>query len=754
MPALLVPILSGTALFSGTLFGVSTAVIAANIIVGAASLAATYALSKLGSKRAPGERKAQEFQDTIRQAVAPRRRSYGTVMVSGPMAFYEARGDFVYILVLMNEGTIEQIDEWHIADRQVVVDGSGDVLTPPYRLNNGAVVRLEWGLGFADQAASPMLRAAFSEWTTNHKLSGIAWTLMRLRKVPAENFQAIYNNTTPSVRQVMRSSRVFDPRAENQILENPSTWRSSRNPVIQALDYMTNKRGMFLARDLFDVPTFSVESDICDATVPLKGGGSIRRYESSGTYELTEAPDQVLERILATCGGALYLRPDGKIGIEVDRWYEPEDVITERDIRAWDINSGVTRLQRYRAVRAKYTSPPHGYKEQTAAPVVLPSVTVSQAIIQDFDLPWVNHNQQALRLAKQKLYRDNADFSGTLTLGPTGLRLIGKRRFRLTAPTLLDIDHACEIKRWSVTADLTTVTVEFSTLSLTGYSFDPNTEEVAPSPLPPDTRELQELASPQNVRALSGKRGADMWSGVAWDMPATRVQPEFRFREQGASVWGFLEVASTRNFIEFEVTEDTDYEAEVRFVDGKGNITGWVSTQWTAVDDQTIPPAPTNFVAVGGAEYITASALQSTSSAALALEFFEDESSASSPPVSEADAIGLREGQASGERTFESETGERKVWAFARTVANNRSPTAGPLIVTVSDVTPLPTGSGGSGDSGTPAGESSGGVGGSSSTGGASGTTGFDGSGPTGFGDSGGGSSGGGGGDSGTGGLY
>lgn len=695
--------------------------ILSSVIVGAASLAASYALAKLTAKKQT-KPKASQFQDTIRQSVTPRRRSYGTVLVSGPMAFYEARGDYVYVLILMNSGTIEFVEEWWLSDKLVEIDANQDVVTAPYRLKGAAVIRLEWGLGWSDQASSPMLQAAFPEWTANHRLSGIAWTLMRLKKVPAENFQAVYNGSTPALRQTMRGTRCYNPRDPLGNAYDSALWGSTENPVMQLLDYCTNVDGMWLARSLFNEDLFSAEANLCDAGVPLKAGGTEPRYVSSGTYELTDEPTQVIDNILATCGGLLYLAPDGTIGVEVDRWYEPECTITPDDIIAFEINSGVSRLQAYRAQRAKYTSPPHNYKEQATKAIYLPGVAIGTAIIQDLDLPWVKSNSQALRLAKLKLYRDNPAYAGSLTLTVSGLQLTGQRRFRLTTTgsnKILNIDAVCEIKRYEIEGDLKTVRVDFQTLDFEGFSWNPETEELDAPPVPPDTRQGDTLVAPSGLRFRTGLRGAVMWGGVSWNTTPATQTAEFRYR-RGTNDWVDVEVPAGQNFVEWDnLVSGSSYEANVRFVDSSGNVTTWSTVTRVAADDSAVPADPTALAATGGIEAITVSATQSSSSVAFVLEFFDAPDSFTVPsfdPIPK--THGVAASTSSGDLTYPTPDGSRKVWVRARTVANVYSNIVGPVTV---GVTAISTGLGGGGDSG---GGADGGGAGTSGTGGGTGGSG------------------------------
>ncbi len=117
--------------------------------------------------------------------------------------------------------------------------------------------------GAATQLADPMLVASMPNWTTAHKLNGVAYIA----------FHAGYDKEgmwsgVPQLTVQVRGKKVFDPRDTNQTFGTVSTYEYSDNPALTFLDYITNNEyGKGLTQSQINMSTFTAAANVCDTQV-------------------------------------------------------------------------------------------------------------------------------------------------------------------------------------------------------------------------------------------------------------------------------------------------------------------------------------------------------------------------------------------------------------------------------------------------------------------------------------------------------
>lgn len=186
-----------------------TAIVNTAIAVGLSAISSFLLKPSLGN---------QQQKQNIRQATAPRRRYYGQVKVGGVYAFLKAAEPKLYQVLMLGEGSQTGIDsfvEHYLGDDLVTLDGDGNVTNPTrYVQHDTKYAQIYPQLGTSTQAAHSTLVSAFpSDWTSDHKLLGIANVLIVLLSPPANRFTEVYDAGLPQYNGVIRSSKVWDPRA-------------------------------------------------------------------------------------------------------------------------------------------------------------------------------------------------------------------------------------------------------------------------------------------------------------------------------------------------------------------------------------------------------------------------------------------------------------------------------------------------------------------------------------------------------------
>ena len=117
--------------------------------------------------------------------------------------------------------------------------------------------------GAASQTADPMLVASMTNWTSAHRLDGIAYI--------AAHYQWERHGMWSGVPQLtvqVRGKKVFDPRDSGQTFGTVSTYEYSDNPALCFLDYITNNEyGKGLTQSQINMSTFSSAANVCDTQV-------------------------------------------------------------------------------------------------------------------------------------------------------------------------------------------------------------------------------------------------------------------------------------------------------------------------------------------------------------------------------------------------------------------------------------------------------------------------------------------------------
>ena len=141
--------------------------------------------------------------------------------------------------------------------------------------------------GAASQTADPMLVASMTNWTSNHRLDGIAYI--------AAHYQWETNGMWSGVPQLtvqVRGKKVYDPRDSDQTFGTPSTYEWSDNPALCFLDYISNNEyGKGLTASQINMSTFSSAANTADA---LQDNPYYSGTEKSFTWSGNSGSNQIL----------------------------------------------------------------------------------------------------------------------------------------------------------------------------------------------------------------------------------------------------------------------------------------------------------------------------------------------------------------------------------------------------------------------------------------------------------------------------
>lgn len=445
------PVLIGTAIATALGLGV----IGTAIVVGATQLAFAVGIALIAgalTARSSPLPTPTDGQAEIRQPLSPRTRSYGTVRVGGVLFWFQAEGRELYKGITLNHGRISEIVSFHVDENQVDIDVNGIITTSPY---DGEVNRIVYRLGVDPETTYTELEDISG--ILNLRGDGVATMLgIFVNPTNVEEFQNTYPSGQPELRATINASVVYDPRDDDQVVDDESTWQFSDNPVVCLMDYITH-------RDGYGIPWEKVEAnldqwieamDICDELVALNAGGFTRKYRVAGTYRLVDTPRDVVAKFESICDGRVWVKRDGSIGISVGKI--PTDMnnivhLSDGQITGYEkFTRGQDQVKAIQGIRAEYMSPAHDYREYEAEP--WPTAADVLALDEDrvaaLDMLWAPSNSQARRLMKRAYLRATATWHGTVHLNAAVLRLIDERYCRLTVSELGITDQLFEINRF------------------------------------------------------------------------------------------------------------------------------------------------------------------------------------------------------------------------------------------------------------------------------------------------------------------
>lgn len=557
--------------------------VVANIIAYAAVAAANYAIADALTPKAPSA-KASEGQITLQQPVPFRRRIYGRAKMGGYRVFTDSANGQLYQLICIAAHEIDAFEEHWVSDRRVVLDGSGYVTTIDYPTNadpdqfkTAGVkrVRIEYRRGAPGQVASPILSAAFPTiWTSDHIGIGIADALLFQDNVVKEVFSKVYPGGGPqSYRALIRGAKIVDPR----VLTSPTTMAWSDNAALVIRDYLTHEDGWRIDPGYLDsglaASITAQAADICDELVPLKNGGTEKRYRLWGFYSFDEEPRTVLSRFLQTCGGYLQPQPDGTIAIRVGKWEAPTVTLTDPHILAYEIQHFQGEFETVNEVRAGFTDPDNDYQDTESTPWqdeadISRRGHVRSAII---DARHVPSYRQTRRLQKIALHEAAPEWIINLTTDAYGLNARRQRFVNLTMAAL-GLSMTCRVTSFTVNTASGVCQIGLASFGPEAYDWNASAEEGNAPLAPPDTSNPGTLETPANLtvtvetRVVSGSvAGAVMI--IECDPPLRDgLLARFEYQIDGATNWTIVPVSSGVYRADTGIIADGTYNVRASFL--------------------------------------------------------------------------------------------------------------------------------------------------------------------------------------------
>lgn len=381
--------------------------IASGIISSVLSVGLSLAAKALSGK--PKVEGRQGRNGNIRSASAPHEVALGRVRKGGVMAYITGTGvknRLMHHVLMVAAHSIDGFEKVHVGGKETQLEASGNASNDPGNPNKllHDYYAAEFAEGTDDQVANANLvsrtAGAPGEWTTAHRLRGVAYIYSLLRSSPER-----YPNFIPSITTTIRGANtIFDPR------DDSTGW--SQNPALQCawlLETYVN-----IPRSRIDTTALIAAANVCDEVVTLKSGGTEPRYHSDGFFELDGNPESWLIPIAEAMAGAV-IEHDGTYYIHAGAWRAPEVTISDDDVvdgGSIAIITAESNLVRANRVQGLFVG-----EESNGQPTEYPLVKDAAMLAEDngielkldHDLEFVASHTQAQRVGRIVLNRQRSD---------------------------------------------------------------------------------------------------------------------------------------------------------------------------------------------------------------------------------------------------------------------------------------------------------------------------------------------------------
>ncbi len=542
---------------------------------------------------------AQDRKQAVRSGIEPHRIVYGRALVSGPVLYIGSSGDdneFFHIVVALAGHEVEEIEEVWINDYQITLVPRGtdaDGLDQAGGALGGKVI-IHAFTGSDDFADPRLVAECGADWTTAHKLTGLAYVYVRI-----EYDQDRFPSGFSSISAIVKGKKVYDPRSET------TAW--SDNAALCIHDYLTSEYGLGCSSDEIDLTYMQAAANICDETVWLDSEETLSqaRYTINGSFKLDQVPIEVMEGLLSACGGTLvYIQ--GTYRLHVAAYDEPAETITPSSFAGpLRVQTKLPRRELFNTVDGTYINP-----DQKWSAVSFPRVSVSEfvaedgeTISRDAEFPFTNDRSAVQRLARIQLLiaRRPITLEGTFKY-----QNIKFACWDTVAVTLADFgweDKVFRIRSWKYDPISGLVTMKLQEEYSTNYSWtylDAGPDLSTPNPTT--------LVNPLDIPAPTGLTitATSALNGDGGTVPALEItwtngahpfvtSTEIQWKPEGASEWSSRETARPANFMIISpVISGVTYQVRAR------SVAGLVRSAWTSTGtgegtyDSTDPGVPTD----------------------------------------------------------------------------------------------------------------------------------------------------------------
>ena len=576
------------------------------------------AASKLLAPKMPSfaDSSLSDRSQAVRNPISARTIVYGKTRVSGTIVYLSTTGatnEYLHIVLTLAGHEVEAIDEVYFNDELVPLVSN----TPTGFYAGVARVNKKRGVP-GDTADADLIADTASltdgKWTSDHKLSGIAYLYVRLTW-DAEKFPS----GIPNISAVIRGKKVLDPRTGNT--------GYSANAALCLRDYLTDTAlGMGMTAAEVDDTAFGVAATICEEQVqilPVSPVVNENRYEANGVIVTSASPDENIGKLLSAMGG-LIAYTGGRIVPYASAYRIPTVTLTEKHfVGPLNVQTRTSARDRVNSVKGVYLSEINNW-QVTDFPTITDATYVSDdngvVFFRDVVLPFTTSSSCAQRLAVIELRRAREEITMSARFRLEAMQVRAGDTVMITNSKLGFSSKVFEVMEWNfasggnppeVFVDMTLRETDSSV-----YSWNVTDEIYTAGALNTTLPDPFTISAPTNL-SLTADGTTQFIQADGSVMPRIRVAwtpPAVGFIESGGAVvieykpststtyltWSRVEGAQTEDFISSDVKIGTNYNVRIYGESYFRISTSYLSGTITVAKDTTAPSIPTGLTAVVG----------------------------------------------------------------------------------------------------------------------------------------------------------
>ena len=561
-----------------------------------ASAVLSFAYKKLAGK--PKQPDFQSFTNEaivrkalIRSPVADRSIIYGTVRKGGAIVHAETLNNNadLYMVIALCGHEVNSIGSVFFNDTEIQsghLDGSGNVNTGTF---NGKAQIIKH-TGSSTQTVDTVLDGASTVWTSDHRLRGIAYLMVKLTYDVD-----VYPNGIPNISAVIEGKKIY----------NVSTTATaySNNPANVIYDYLRSSDGFGASASEIDTTTFAQAYADCNDSISITGGTQ-SRYTCNGVILLNRKPVEVIEDLISSCAGTLTFQ-QGKFKLKVGKATSSTRTLTDDDF-AGDLKIATRpkRSQLYNKVKGTFIDADTNFsiKEFNTQESSSYQTSDGETIINEIELPFTTNAVEAQRLALIVLKQSRQMMTLDIMLKPEHLDLGVGDVIAITNTKLGFTAKKFYILAYTLNADLS-VSIVAQEYADAVFDFTAGSEQVTLA-----TASAISLPSPTSVTAPSSITTSDGLTSsndgiISVDLTATIAEPteafigqyELEYKKSTDSTYIFAGRSSNNTFIISNVEDGVTYNLRGKIINTIGVSSSYVTANHLVIGKITPPNDIANF---------------------------------------------------------------------------------------------------------------------------------------------------------------
>lgn len=449
-----------------------------------------------------------------------------------------------------------------------------------------AVAKAEWKLGTATQSAIDLVvTGTGGEWSPDHRGRGCVMLGTELRYD-----ESIFRGARPVTRASGEwLTDIYDPRT--------GTTGYTTNVALIVAWFLTARDAAGIPfgygldwSDLHE-PSLIAAANVCDELVPLKGGGSERRYTANGFFRRDTGRQEVLTKLLEAMAGDAQPGLDGFWRINAGAYKPPTLAIDETWLRdGFEYQRDTPIDQLFSTVRATYLRPEAGWQVVEAPPFTDEAALAEdngEEETSDLELTFTTSGFTAQRLMRIALRRNRLQGTLLLPCKLHGLTLVLGDTVTVDLP---DVPATTwRVRKLTITENVRGVDVVLERWQPSIFTWNPQTDEQPLGDVPGLTvPDGAELAAP-TVTVTPPGDAVPASIAVAWSAVAGAASYDVHWRLPDAAAWTETSQAGTSATI--STAGRASFRVRARAADNR--VGNW--------RDAPFPPSLTAWGVVGAA---------------------------------------------------------------------------------------------------------------------------------------------------------